>query len=61
MAVLKAERTTPDVREENMACVIDGHMQSMIEQRRGTGIGLAGDELRLLVYNSLTMSESETQ
>jgi len=33
----------------------------MIEQRRGTGIGSAGDELRLLVFTSLTMSESDTQ
>jgi len=33
-----------------MAGVMDGHLQSMIEQRRGTGIGSAGDELRLLVF-----------
>ncbi len=34
--------------EELIATVITGHIESMMVQRRGTGMGSAGEELRLL-------------
>ena len=35
---------------------MEGQTQSMIEQSRGTGMGSAGDELRLLVLTNLLIS-----
>jgi len=49
MTALKAKETTASNVEEFMACVTNGHIQLVTEQRRDTGIGSAGDELRLLV------------
>jgi len=49
-AAWKAEGTTPEVREEFMAWVIDGQTLSMIVQRKDTEMGSAGDELRLLDF-----------
>jgi hypothetical protein len=57
---LKAEGTTPEVREEFMALVIEGQTQSMISQRTDTGMGSAGDELRLLDLISLQMLAIDT-
>jgi hypothetical protein len=53
---LKAEGTTPEVSEVFMARVIEGETQSMIVQRRDTGMGSAGDELRLLARTNLQVS-----
>jgi len=52
MAALKAERNTPEGREEFMACVAEGQTQSIVVQRRGSGVGLVGDELRLQDFNN---------
>ena len=49
----------PEVIEEFMAWVIEGQTQSMIVKRRGTGMGSAGDELRLLHFTNLQMSDTE--
>jgi hypothetical protein len=56
IAALKAEGTTPEVSEVFMARVIEGQTQSMIVQRRDTGMGSAGDELRLLARTNLQVS-----
>ncbi len=56
---MKAEGTTPEVSEEFMARVIEGQTQSMIVQRRDTGMGSAGDELRLLALTNLQVSAME--
>jgi len=60
IAALKADGTTPEVREEFMAWVIKGQTQSMIVQTKDTGMGSAGDELRLLDFTSLQMSAMDT-
>jgi len=59
-SALKVEGTTPEVREEFMARVTEGQTQSMIVQRTDTGIGSAGDELRLLEFTSLQISAMDT-
>ncbi len=60
IAALKAEGTTPEVREEFMALLIEGQTQSMISQRTDTGMGSAGDELRLLDFTSLQILAMDT-
>ncbi len=60
MADLKAAGTTPETREELIAFVMEGLTQSIILQRRGTGMGSAGDELRLLALTNLIISAFDT-
>ena len=60
MADLKAAGTTPETREELIALVMEGLTQSIILQRRGTGMGSAGDELRLLAFTNLVISALDT-
>lgn len=38
-----------------MALVMERQTQSLILQRRGTGVGSAGDELRLLAFNKVKL------
>ncbi len=54
------EGTTPKLRDEFMAWVIEGQTQSMILQCTDAGIGSAGDELRLLALTNLQMSAMDT-
>jgi len=42
-----------------MAWVLEGQTQSMIVQRKHTGMGTAGDELRVLDFTSLRISVME--
>jgi len=44
MADLKASGTTPVASDELIATVIAGHIESMMVQRRNTGMGSAGEE-----------------
>ena len=60
MADLKAAGTTPETREELIALVMEGLTQSIILHRRGTGMGSAGDELRLLAFTNLIISAFDT-
>ena len=55
MADLNDEGTIPKIREELMALVIAGQIESMIVTSRGTGRGSAGDVERLLVLTKFAM------
>ena len=50
----------PEVIEEFMAYVTEAQTKSIVVKRRGKGMGSAGDELRLLHFTNLQMSDTET-
>ncbi len=60
IADLKEAGTTPVASEEFITAVIAGQIESMMVHRSGTGMGSAGEELRLLDLTRVQTALSST-